>query len=105
MARAENEFERRVRESEEALDRQALPPGGKRPVIERWWWIALVTAGMWPRLLGMLLGWQPADRADLITTSTLLAVAIAAFVLARRSGEHRRAALRARLGEQQEGQS
>lgn len=97
---AENEFERRVRESEEALERQALPPDGKRPLVERWWWIALITAGLWFRLLSMLLGWRPADGADLTITSALLVATIAVFARERRRGERRRGALRARQGEQ-----
>ncbi len=88
--RAENDFEQRVRNGEETLERQTLRPDGKRPLIERWWWVGLVTAGLWFRLLDMLLGGRPLDTADLLITSALLAAMMVAFAWERRRGERRR---------------
>ncbi len=88
--RAEHDVEQHVRKGEEALDRQALRPDEKRPLTERWWWVGLVTAGLWFRLLDMVLGGRPMDTADLLISSALLAATMVAFAWGRRRGERRR---------------
>ncbi len=93
MARVENDFERRVRESEEALERQALRPDGKRPVLERWWYFVLLSNPFWLRPpLDLLLGHEEFDAKGILVHAALLAVAAAIFAWLRRRAEQRRRA-------------
>ena len=95
-AAGENDFERRVRESEEAALRR-VPPG-KRPVTERWWWFCGVTASLWFRVV---LWPFDTDRSGFENGFALLGLIILvfgtpAFVWVRRREEQKRIAARSK---------
>jgi len=94
-AAQENDFERRVRESEQALLRGV--PAGSRPPAERGWWLLVVTAQFWVRLVL----WPFQDdhsRADGLLAGTglvLLVVGVPLWLRGRRQAERRREEARA----------
>ena len=91
----ENDFERKVRESEQVLLRSVA--AGKRPLFERWWWFLLVTAQFWLRLVL----WPFRDDhtgSDNVLAGAgvgVLVIGIPLCLWARRRGERKRAAARA----------
>ncbi len=94
MPHQENEFERRVRESEAAALR-GLPPG-KRPVTEQWWWFFGVTAWAWFRLLLWPFD-HDAFGGDAVINwlaVVLVLIGLPLFLRERNRGERKRAALR-----------
>lgn len=95
MGRPENEFERKVRESEQALLLDL--PEGKRPALESWWWFAIVTGQFWVRTLLWPFTGDPTgiDTGFAITGLVLLLAGAPAFAWNRRRAARRRETLRA----------
>jgi len=88
--RPENDFERRVRESEESLLRQL--PTDKRPVNERWSWFLVVTAWAWFQvaLLGADLARAEPVEAFRWFAVAALVVMFPLFLASRKSGLRKR---------------
>lgn len=91
-----DEFERRIAEGERRWQKDELRrSGNRRPFLESWWWLGLMSLQAWPRVVSVLIDHEPSrDRVQAAVIFSLLFLLLVPFwVHARRSGARRREAL------------